>query len=205
MRPTLLPTTILLAGLSGGISGTAAAQTAAAQATPVHGQPHGPGDAPLSDAALIANALSAAPASVAVGATVKGHDGRVLRQGTSDWVCMPDMPAVPNDTPMCLDTPWRAFVDAWMNKRAPQVTQVGVGYMLQGDMPVSNTDPFATAPTPTNQWIQHGDPHVMVLIPDQRLLEGLSTDPKNGGPFVMWKGTPYAHIMLPGTPPPKKQ
>jgi len=44
---------------------------------------------------------------------------------------------------------------------------------------------------------------VMVLLPDQRLLEGVSTDPKNGGPFVMWKGTPYAHIMLPGTPPPK--
>lgn len=192
MRFTFLSLTVLLVGLSG---------TATAQAT--HGQDQRPGDRPLSDQALIANALSAAPASVTAGATVMSHDGRMLRQGTSDWVCMPDMPNLPNNTPMCLDAPWRAVIDALMNKRVPTVTQVGFAYMLQGDIPVSNTDPFATAPTPTNQWIQHGDPHVMVLLPDQRLLEGVSTDPKNGGPFVMWKGTPYAHIMLPGTPPPK--
>lgn len=192
MRFTFLSLTVLLVGLSG---------TATAQATP--GQDQRPGDRPLSDQALIANALSAAPASVTAGATVMSHDGRMLRQGTSDWVCMPDMPNLPNNTPMCLDAPWRAVIDALMNKRVPTVTQVGFAYMLQGDIPVSNTDPFATAPTPTNQWIQHGDPHVMVLLPDQRLLEGVSTDPKNGGPFVMWKGTPYAHIMLPGTPPPK--
>ena len=29
------------------------------------------------------------------------------------------------------------------------------------------------------------------------LLEGISTDPQNGGPYVMWKGTPYAHVMVP--------
>jgi len=23
------------------------------------------------------------------------------------------------------------------------------------------------------------------------------TDPKSGGPWVMWKGTPYAHVMVP--------
>ena len=204
MRPTLLSTTMLLAGLATGLSSTAAAQGAVA-AKPVHAQAHRAGDSPPSDAALIANALSAAPASIAAGATVKGHDGRVLRQGTNDWVCLPDMPNLPNDSPMCLDAPWRALIDAWMNKRTPHVTQVGFAYMLQGDMPVSNTDPFATAPTPTNQWIQHGDPHVMVFIPDLQLLEGMSTDPTSGGPYVMWKGTPYAHIMLPGTVPPKHQ
>lgn len=149
------------------------------------------------DAALIADALSAAPASVAADATVMGHDGRMLRKGTSDWVCMPDLPDLPNDTPMCLDAPWRTFIDAWMKKQTPIVDRIGFGYMLQGDMPVSSTDPFATAPTPTNQWIADGAPHVMILIPDLRLLNSLSTDPRNGGPFVMWKGTPYAHVMVP--------
>ena len=41
-----------------------------------------------------------------------------------------------------------------------------------------------------------------VLRPGGRLFfleHGLSTDPKNGGPWVMWKGTPYAHIMAPVT------
>ena len=197
MRACLLSTTILLAGLSGGIVGTAAGQAAAKTPTVHH--------ASLSDAALIANALRAAPASVAAGATVIGHDGRVLRKGTSDWVCMPDIPNLPNDSPMCLDAPWRAVIDAWVNKRGLTVTQVGFGYMLQDDLAVSNTDPFATAPTPTNQWLQNSGPHVMVLLPDQRLLEGVSTDPTNGGPYVMWKGTPYAHIMVPAPRAPKKQ
>lgn len=186
MRTVLLTTSALLASLSG---------VAAAQAT--HGTAQRGESRGATDQLLVASALSAAPPSVAAGATVMGHDGRVLRKGTSDWVCMPDMPHVPNETPMCLDAPWRAFIDAWMNKRTPTVTQLGFGYMLQEDMPVSNTDPFATAPTPTNQWIPRGDPHVMVLVPDQRLLEALPTDPRSGGPFVMWKGTPYAHVMVP--------
>lgn len=41
----------------------------------------------------------------------------------------------------------------------------------------------------------------MIVLPDHRLLEGLPPDPKSGDPFVMWKGTPYAHIMVPGAPP----
>ena len=177
---------------------TAVADTIAAQATA--GDRDGKPARKFTDRDLIVNALSAAPASVSAGATVATHDGRVLRRGSTDWVCMPDMPDVPNNTPMCLDAPWRAFIDAWMNKKTPTVTQVGFGYMLQGDMPVSNTDPFATAPTATNQWIQDGVPHVMVLLPDQRAMESLSADPKSGGPWVMWKGTPYAHVMVPSAP-----
>jgi hypothetical protein len=116
---------------------------------------------------------------------------------------MPDMPDVPNDTPMCLDAPWRGFIEAWMAKKTPNVSRVGFGYMLQGDMPVSNVDPFATAPTATNQWLANGGPHVMLLVPDAKLLDGLPTDPANGGPFVMWKGTPYAHVMVPAPAAPK--
>ncbi|MBY0492087.1 MAG: hypothetical protein K2R93_19760 [Gemmatimonadaceae bacterium] len=154
------------------------------------------------DAKLVVNALSAAPAGVAKHATVMASDGRVLRKGTSDWVCMPDMPDVPNNTPMCLDAPWRGFIDAWMKQARPTVKQLAFGYMLQGDMPVSNTDPFAKAPSPNNQWIQNGEPHVMVLVPDPKMLDVLPTDPANGGPFVMWKGTPYAHVMVPVTKAP---
>ena len=37
----------------------------------------------------------------------------------------------------------------------------------------------------------------MVIVPDPVQLEGLSTDPNNGGAYVMWKGTPYVHVMVP--------
>lgn len=178
MRPAiLLPLAVLL------LPAAAAAQS------------EGPG----SDA-LIRNALSAAPPSVAEHATVANFDGTVLREGSNGWVCMPDMPEVVNNSPMCLDANWREIIDALQNKREPKYTGIAISYMLQSDMPVSNTDPYATAATPDNEWIETGVPHIMVAISDQAMLEGISTDPDNGGPWVMWKGTPYAHIMIPTEP-----
>ena len=98
MRSTLLTTGALLSILSS--AALAQGKSASRPAS----------ERPPSDAALIADALSAAPTSVAAGATVMNHDGRVLRKGTTDWVCMPDIPEVPNDTPMSLDAPWRSFI-----------------------------------------------------------------------------------------------
>jgi len=40
-------------------------------------------------------------------------------------------------------------------------------------------------------------PHIVVVSPDKTILEGISTKSDNGGPWVMWGGTPYAHIMIP--------
>ena len=147
--------------------------------------------------ALVKNALSAAPPSVAKGATVMDHQHNVLRKGTNGWTCMSDDPAVPNNSPMCLDAPWLDFIGALMAKRSPRVAGLGFGYMLQDDMPVSNVDPGATAPSATNQWIVNGGPHVMLIVPDTAALATVSSDPQNGGPWVMWRGTPYAHLMIP--------
>lgn len=148
-------------------------------------------------AAMIHNAMSAAPDAIAKDATIVDGNNQVLRAGTNGWVCMPDNPAVPNNSPMCLDAPWLDFIGAMMSKQQPRLTGIAIAYMLQGDMPVSNMDPFATAATADNQWIENSGPHIMIALPDAKHLEGLSTDPKSGGPFVMWKGTPYAHIMIP--------
>lgn len=145
----------------------------------------------------IRSAVSAAPSAIADHATVALQDGTILREGTNGWVCMPDMHDVPGNSPMCLDANWREVMDAYMHGRDPVFSGTGFSYMLQGDMPVSNTDPFATGPTADNQWIESGGPHIMVVHSDHAVLEGLSTDPHNGGPFVMWKGTPYAHVMIP--------
>jgi hypothetical protein len=156
---------------------------------------------PMSDQEIIKLAASAAPADIAAGAAIVDHgaDGkaRQLRAGTNGWVCMAH-PEV-----MCLDKPWQEWADAWMNKRAPKISAVGIGYMLQGDTGASNTDPYAKAPTATNQWVVT-PAHIMVLTPDVKQLDALPTESKNGGPWVMWKGTPYAHIMVPTAPMTKK-
>jgi hypothetical protein len=149
---------------------------------------------------MIANAMSAAPHSISGAAGVMLMDGTVLRTGDSGWTCIPDDPGVPNNSPMCVDDVWLTFFGAYMNRTHPTYDRMGIAYMLQGDMPVSNTDPFATAATRENQWLQEGVPHIMLLVPDTKLLDTLPTDPRAGGPWVMWQGTPYAHIMVPAEP-----
>jgi hypothetical protein len=196
MRTVLLSTSGLLLSI--------ATLAGAQNATPAHAMKEATAASAAGDEAIVANALSAAPATIASGATVVTMDGRVLRKGTTDWVCMPDMPDLPFDSPMCLDAPWREVIDAWMHHRTPKVTQIGVGYMLQGDFPVSNVDPYAKAPTSTNEWVGEGTPHVMLVFPDAHQLAGFSTDSKSGGPYVMWRGTPYAHVMIPTLPPSKQ-
>ena len=53
----------------------------------------------------IQNATSAAPASIARGATVmdwpvtEGAEMAVLRKGTNDWTCLPDDPTTPSNDP----------------------------------------------------------------------------------------------------------
>jgi hypothetical protein len=152
---------------------------------------------PMTDQQIIARAASAAPPDISGAAAIVDHgaDGkpRQLRAGTNGWVCM----AHPET--MCLDKQWQEWADAWMNKRAPKISAVGIGYMLQGDTGASNTDPYATGPSATNQWVVT-PAHIMVLTPDPKQLDALPTASDTGGPWVMWKGTPYAHIMVPTVP-----
>lgn len=146
---------------------------------------------------LIADALRAAPPSVTDEATVVDLQQNVLREGSNGWTCIPDDPEVPGDSPMCLDEPWLNFLTAYLGGAdAPEISEVGISYMLRGDFPVSNTDPFATGPTPDNEWIENSGPHVMLVVPDPSTLEGLPTSPGDG-PWVMWSDTPYAHVMIP--------
>jgi len=160
---------------------------------------------PVSDAQLIKLAMSAGPSDVTKNATImvmtEDMKMRQLKAGTNGWMCMA-VQAGALDT-MCLDKEWQGWADAYVNKKDPQVKGVGVAYMLAGDHGVSNTDPYGEKPTPDNQWIV-SPPHIMILSPDTKLLDSLPTDPNTGGPWVMWKGTKYAHIMVPTVPMPKQ-
>lgn len=154
----------------------------------------------------VRSAMSAAPPSVTANATIVGStmppsesatERGILREGSNGWVCMPDNPNVPGDSPACVDEPWREFLEAFLaGEEPPELDRIGISYMLRGDFPVSNTDPTAAAPTPDNDWIADSGPHVMIVVPDPSILEGLPTSPGDG-PWVMWPDTPYAHIMVP--------
>jgi hypothetical protein len=156
-----------------------------------------------STAAAIAKATSAGPPDIARGAAVMGlgPDGKMteLRPGTNGWMCMSDLIG----DSMCLDKEWQAWGEAWTShKEPPKPKAVGVAYMLKGDKGASNTDPYATKPTADNHWVVSG-PHIMLLPTDAAQLDAYPTDWTKGGPWVMWKGTPYAHIMVPVAAMPK--
>ena len=81
-------------------------------------------------------------------------------------------------------------------KPGPDMKQVGYSYMLSANDWESNTDGKAKAPTADNQW-HHVGSHVMIAYPDAKMLEGIPTHPSKNGAYVMWAGTPYAHVMFP--------
>ncbi len=154
-----------------------------------------PTQAPPTNENQIAYAESAGIPEIAAQATILDAEGDVLRQGTNGWTCM----AAPG-APMCVDRQWMSWLDAYINQRDEvEVTAVGISYMLRGDSGASNIHPFATEPTADNEWVTTG-PHLMMIVPDPALLEGIPTDPSSGGPYVMWRGTPFAHVMIPVEP-----
>ena len=165
---------------------------AVACAVPAHAE-----EAMSTDAA-IAEALSAAPPEISAVAAVHDWKGNVLRGGYTDWICYPTPPGRGDAVcPMCLDSTWRDLIKARMAKADFSPTTPGIAYMLAGDCPVSNTDPGAEGPTPDNQWINAEGPHLMLIVPGAASLEGMSADPYSGKPYVMWKGSPYQHVMVP--------
>ncbi|GAC1403131.1 MAG: hypothetical protein NVSMB64_04250 [Candidatus Velthaea sp.] len=155
----------------------------------------------VNDAAIIASAMSAGPPSVAQAASIMAitKDGsmRMVRKGTNGFTCMPDNPTTPGIDPMCLDTNAMEWAGAWM-KHATPPDKVGFIYMLAGGSDASNTDPYAQSPAAGNHWIT-SPPHVMIVGAAASTMAGYpaGADPTVSQPFVMWAGTPYAHLMIP--------
>ena len=163
--------------------------------------------APTTNEEKIKNAMSAAPDSVSSAAMImdwpatEGGKFIQLRKGKNGWVCYPSAPAASGavgQDPMCLDPEFQKWAAGWMTKKPPKLTGVGVAYMLQGDRGASVTDPFAmtSSAAKDKDWVVAG-PHIMVTTPNTAALNSLPGVPTGGIPWVMWKGTPYAHIMVP--------
>lgn len=147
----------------------------------------------------IRSAISAAPAAVGEKAAVvaAAADGQMttLREGSNGFTCMPDNPATPGPDPMCMDGNAMKWAMAWMGHKTPPAEVPGLMYMLEGGTDASNTDPYSQKPD--KDWIKTG-PHVMV-VGSKAMLAGYPSGPQpdTRAPYVMWAGTPYAHLMIP--------
>ena len=153
-------------------------------------------------AAKIENAMSAGPMDVAQNATIvdtdldENGDWIILREGDNGWTCMPALPFTPANDPACFDEMWMVWNEALFAGTDPDITAPGLAYMLQGGSDASNTDPFAMEPAEGEDWV-YSPPHVMLLYPEPLDTMIFTTDPDWGGPYVMWAGTPFEHIMMP--------
>ena len=180
----------------GSVSSQSTPQAPAAKAKAPAAPKVGPVAPPTTDAEKIKSALSAAPAAISKDAAVMDMATmKTLRPGTNGWTCIPDGPS-PGLDPMCLDKNGMAWADAWMNHKDPPKDKMGLGYMLMGGSDASNTDPFATKPNGADRWVDTG-PHIMVLNVGDRFAGYPTTASNTKVPYVMFPGTPYAHLMIP--------
>jgi hypothetical protein len=148
----------------------------------------------------IARALSAGPTEVAKAARIVDTDAQgkmvVLREGNNGFSCMPGNPKVVGEPPMCVDAAaMQWYDDAKAHKPKPTNTVPGITYMLAGATQRSDSDPHDTTSMP----IEIG-PHWMIMWPFDPKTTGLPTTHKPTGAYIMWAGSPYAHLHIMGRP-----
>jgi len=148
----------------------------------------------------IARAMSAGPDNVSKSARIIDTDARgnrvILREGSNGFTCMPGNLKVVGEPPMCVDAAsMQWFDDAKAHKPKPTNTVPGITYMLAGATQRSDSDPHDTTSMP----IEVG-PHWMIMWPFDPKTTGLPTTHKAMGAYIMWAGSPYAHMHVMGRP-----
>jgi len=143
-----------------------------------------------------ARALSAGPPSVTAHATVIfiDDDGKIatLRPGSNGWTCGVGTKGEVGADPFCTDAAGMQWTMDWMmHKSHPTNTKPGIMYMFAGGRDWSATDPWATKGTPIVE-----PPHWMLIYPFNPKTSGLPSGVKMTGTWIMWSGTPYAHLMI---------
>ena len=152
---------------------------------------------------------TAAPSFIASGCKVMESDGTVLREGTNGWTAMPGNPRGMSDPengwkdpheamPMVMDAQAMKWAMAFMSGKKPELDHDGWMYMLHGDMGEDNTKQlvFKKEDAAEGHWIESGA-HLMLMPKDPASLKGQTSDFNSGGPYIMFEGTGYDHIMIP--------
>ena len=149
---------------------------------------------------------TSAPDFIGNFATVISASGEVLREGSNGWTCLPfiAMPKMGFKTkneaaPACADQNAMAWANAYLSQTEPKLENDGWIWMLHGDTGVDNFRPYSEGDeknTDPKDWIYSGA-HLMLMPKDPSSLGSQTTNFTTGAPYVMMKGTPYVHLMIP--------
>ena len=97
---------------------------------------------------------------------------------------------------MCADAAsMQWFADAKAHKPKPTNTVPGITYMLAGATQRSGSDPYDTTSPPITV-----GPHWMIMLPFDPKATGLPTTHRPTGAYIMFAGSPYAHVHIMGRP-----
>lgn len=152
---------------------------------------------------------TAAPSFIAESATVVDADQTVLREGSNSWTCMPANPRGMADSargwqdpheamPLCFEADGMDWIMGYMGGVKPDMKKDTYVWMLHGDKGEDNTKAgvLYEEDAAEGQWIESG-PHLMLMPKDPSTLDAYPTDFTTGNPYVMFKGSDYAHLMIP--------
>jgi hypothetical protein len=99
-----------------------------------------------------------------------------------------------------VDEAYGSWINALGSLATPPLNTIGVAYMLAGGAIGSESDPTLQLPLDSDDWLVD-PPHVMVVFPAGVLdSSDVPADHGGGGPWRMWEGTPYVHLMIPTAP-----
>ena len=144
-------------------------------------------------------ALSAAPTHIAKEAAVMvyGDDGKLteVKPGTNGFTCIPTVMNLPEPDPMCMD----GAVHQWMtdlmnNAPKPSNTVPGIAYMARGGSHYEKDGKVVMQPDGAK--VVKEPPHWMVMWPFDPTTSKLPTSPNPSGVYIMFDGSPYAHLMV---------
>ncbi|OGW66615.1 MAG: hypothetical protein A3H49_08130 [Nitrospirae bacterium RIFCSPLOWO2_02_FULL_62_14] len=156
--------------------------------------------AAMSQQDLIKLALSAAPAHISKDAAVMLPDkeGRLVeaKKGSNGFTCIPTVNNRPVPDPMCFDAAVGQWVDALVNKKEqPGNTVPGISYMARGGYHWEKDGKILMNEEPGAKLVKE-PPHWMLMWPFDSKAAGLPTLPNPSGVYIMFDGSPFAHLMV---------
>jgi len=153
----------------------------------------------MSEKDQTALALSAAPARFAkdAGVMIYGADGKLteVKKGANGFTCIPTVMNLPVPDPICMDAASNQWMtDVMNNAPKPSNTVPGIAYMARGGSHFEKNGKVVMAGEGAK--VVKEPPHWMVMWPFDPTASQLPTVPNPSGVYIMFEGSPYAHLMI---------
>ncbi len=153
----------------------------------------------LSEKEQTALALSAAPARIAreAGVMIYGSDGKLTeaRKSANGFTCVPTVMNLPEPDPMCMDAAAQQWLTDITNQAPkPSNTVPGIAYMARGGSHFEKDGKVVMSGDGAK--VVKEPPHWMVMWPFDPAATKLPTTPNPSGSYIMFEGSPYAHLMV---------